>query len=113
MEKRGWLDAVLGLGPDWRITRVERTPERKELRVELARAVMRAAWKLSAHGGKARIEGFGSWVEKQRPGAARGACRRGAASCSLSATSGWLWVLKLKAHLDELGAPVASKEAAS
>ena len=38
MEKRGWLDAVLGLGPDWRITRVERTPERKELRVELARA---------------------------------------------------------------------------
>ena len=38
MEKRGWLDAVLGLGPDWRITRVERTTERKELRVELARA---------------------------------------------------------------------------
>ena len=38
MEKRGRLDAVLGLGPDWRITRVERTPERKELRVELATA---------------------------------------------------------------------------
>ena len=38
MEKRGWLDAVLGLGPDWKIIRVERIPERKELRVELARA---------------------------------------------------------------------------
>ena len=41
-----------------------------------ARAVLRAAWKLGAKDGKARIEQFASWVEKQHPHAA-GSLREG------------------------------------
>ena len=43
-----------------------------------ARAVLRAAWKLGAEDGKARIEQFASWVEKQHPGAT-GSLREGLA----------------------------------
>lgn len=35
-----------------------------------ARAVLRAAWKLSEQDGKARIEKFASWVEEEHPAAA-------------------------------------------
>ncbi len=38
MAERSWLDAVLGLGPEWRVVRVERTREPKELRVGVERA---------------------------------------------------------------------------
>ena len=41
-----------------------------------ASAVLRAAWKLGAKDGKARIEQFASWVEKQHPDAA-GSLREG------------------------------------
>ena len=41
-----------------------------------ARSVLRAAWKLDAKAGKARIEQFASWVETQHPGAA-GSLREG------------------------------------
>lgn len=41
-----------------------------------ARAVLRAAWKLSEQDGKARIEKFASWVEKEHPAAA-GSLREG------------------------------------
>ena len=41
-----------------------------------ARVVLRAAWKLGAKDGKARIEQFASWVEKQHPDAA-GSLREG------------------------------------
>ena len=34
MAGRSWLDAVLGLGPEWKVTRVEPTQNPKELRVE-------------------------------------------------------------------------------
>ena len=37
MAGRNWLDAVLGLGPEWKITRVEPARKPKELRVELQR----------------------------------------------------------------------------
>ena len=37
MGGKRWLDAVLGLGPEWKITRVEPTRKPKELRVELQR----------------------------------------------------------------------------
>lgn len=37
MAGRSWLDAVLGLGPEWKVTRVEPTRNPKELRVELHR----------------------------------------------------------------------------
>lgn len=37
MGGRSWLDAVLGLGPEWKVTRVEPTRNPKELRVELHR----------------------------------------------------------------------------
>ena len=47
----------------------------KELH-DQARAVLRAAWKLGAKDGKARIEQFASWVEKQHPDAA-GSLREG------------------------------------
>lgn len=40
------------------------------------RVVLRAAWKLGAMDGKARIEQFASWVEKQHPDAA-GSLRAG------------------------------------
>lgn len=35
MAARDWLDAVLGLGPEWKVTKVEPAWEPKELRVEL------------------------------------------------------------------------------
>ena len=38
MAERSWLDAVLGLGPEWRVVRVERTRAPKELRVGVERA---------------------------------------------------------------------------
>ncbi len=38
MAERSWLDAVLGPGPEWRVVRVERTREPKELRVGVERA---------------------------------------------------------------------------
>ena len=41
-----------------------------------ARAVLRAAWKLSEQDGKARIEKFASWVEEEHPAAA-GSLREG------------------------------------
>ena len=41
-----------------------------------ARAVLRAAWKLSKKEGKARIDQFASWVEKEHP-AAGGSLREG------------------------------------
>ena len=47
----------------------------KELH-DQASAVLRAAWKLGAKDGKARIEQFASWVEKQHPDAA-GSLREG------------------------------------
>ena len=47
----------------------------KELH-DQARSVLRAAWKLDAKAGKARIEQFASWVETQHPGAA-GSLREG------------------------------------
>ena len=37
MAGRSWLDAVLGLGPEWEVTRVEPARKPKELRVELQR----------------------------------------------------------------------------
>ena len=37
MAGKSWLDAVLGLGPEWKVTRVEPTSKPKELRVELQR----------------------------------------------------------------------------
>ena len=37
MAGRSWLDAVLGLGLEWKVTRVEPTRKPKELRVELQR----------------------------------------------------------------------------
>ena len=37
MAGRDWLDAVLGLGPEWKVTRVESTMKQKETRVELHR----------------------------------------------------------------------------
>ena len=37
MAGRSWLDAVLGLGPEWKVTRVEPTRTPKELRVEVQR----------------------------------------------------------------------------
>ena len=37
MAGRNWLDAVLGLGPEWKVTKVEPTLRPKELRVELHR----------------------------------------------------------------------------
>ena len=37
MAKWDWLDAVLGFGPEWKVTRVEPTRKPKELRVELQR----------------------------------------------------------------------------
>ena len=37
MAGRRWLDAVLGLGREWKVTRVEPTRKPKELRVELER----------------------------------------------------------------------------
>ena len=37
MAGRDWLDAVLGLGPEWKVTRVEPARKPKELRVELHR----------------------------------------------------------------------------
>ena len=37
MAGRNWLDAVLGLGPEWKVTRVAPTRKPKELRVELHR----------------------------------------------------------------------------
>ena len=37
MAGRSWLDAVLGLGPEWKVTRVEQARKPKELRVELQR----------------------------------------------------------------------------
>ncbi len=37
MAGRNWLDAVLGLGPEWKVTRVETARKPKELRVELRR----------------------------------------------------------------------------
>ena len=37
MAGRDWLDAVLGLGPEWKVTRVEPSRTPKELRVELHR----------------------------------------------------------------------------
>ena len=37
MTGRDWLDAVLGLGPKWKVTRVEPQGEPKERRVELHR----------------------------------------------------------------------------
>ena len=37
MAGRNWLDAVLGLGPEWKVTGVEPTRNPKELRVELHR----------------------------------------------------------------------------
>ena len=40
------------------------------------RALLRTAWKLGAKDGKARIEQFASWVEKQHPDAA-GSLREG------------------------------------
>ena len=33
-----WVEAVLGLGPEWTIAGIERSPERKELRVRVAMA---------------------------------------------------------------------------
>ena len=47
----------------------------KELH-DQARSVLRAAWKLDAKAGKARIEQFASWVETQHPDAA-GSLREG------------------------------------
>ena len=47
----------------------------KELH-DQASAVLRAAWKLGAKDGKARIEQFASWVQKQHPDAA-GSLREG------------------------------------
>ena len=47
----------------------------KELH-DQASVVLRAAWKLGAKDGKARIEQFASWVEKQHPNAA-GSLREG------------------------------------
>ena len=41
-----------------------------------ARAVLRAAWKLGEEDGKARVEQFASWVEKEHPAAA-GSLREG------------------------------------
>ena len=41
-----------------------------------ARSVLRAAWKLDAQAGKARIEQFASWVETQHPGNAGSLMRR-------------------------------------
>ena len=35
MDGRNWLDAVVGLGPEWKVTPVEPTRNPKELRVEL------------------------------------------------------------------------------
>ena len=37
MAGKRWLDTVLGLGPEWKVTRVEPTRKPKELRVELQR----------------------------------------------------------------------------
>ena len=37
MAGKNWLDAVLGLGPEWKVTGVEPTRKPKQLRVELPR----------------------------------------------------------------------------
>ena len=37
MAARDWLDAVLGLGPEWKVTSLEPARKPKELRVELQR----------------------------------------------------------------------------
>lgn len=37
MELRAWVERLMGLGPEWRIERVDEDSERQEARVALAR----------------------------------------------------------------------------